>query len=62
MQFKLLRPHLLDIFCTLGMLFKCPKVGCFYPGKMNEVYGIVFWPFIALVDSDKFVLWKNLAE
>jgi len=46
----------------LGMLFKCPKVGCFYPGRMNEIYGAVLWPFIALVDSDKVILLKIHAE
>ena len=49
-------------FRTLGMLFKCPEVGCLYPGKMNEIYGVVLWPFIAPMDSDKFILWKNHAE
>lgn len=62
MQFNLLKSPLLDIFHTLGMLFKCQKVGCFYTRKMNEIYGVVRWPFIALVDSDKFILWKNHAE
>jgi len=38
------------------------KSRMFYPGKMKEIYGVVVWPLIALVDSDKFILWKNHAE
>jgi hypothetical protein len=57
-EFNPLKPPLHDIFHTLWMLFKCSKVECFYAGNMNQIYGVILWSFIALMDSKKFLCWN----